>query len=350
MAQRMVTGTAEQLTQAVVALLTERLKQRRGLLVSADDALDEELLRNVREIIHETVDAVSGRGSGAVYDAGFSQTAAARAAQNFDPAESLAAGELLFDVALGPACTVLRSVETGPEAIARALHHAIWRRFPPGAVAYMNILRQRIITADHDTRVGISRDLHDRVAHSILAALQRVELAERRLGEAAPETLPEAAGLLRTAIQDVRSVASRLREQVGETGLHEAIEHYGATAVSGGPSLSVGGAVTAGDNLLRWQQEEVLAIVLEAIRNAARHGHAKSVTVTLGLQESRFSARVSDDGTGIDSSGQDGLGLTGMRERAKLLGASLTVQGAASGTEVTLSLPVVAKQAEESAA
>jgi signal transduction histidine kinase len=83
---------------------------------------------------------------------------------------------------------------------------------------------------------------------------------------------------------------------------------------------------------------EALARILgEAIANA-RHGHATRVRVELSTEPLRM--RVVDDGTGFDTAaGSAGFGLTGMRERAELVGAQLSVRsGPGAGTEVAVEM------------
>ena len=91
----------------------------------------------------------------------------------------------------------------------------------------------------------------------------------------------------------------------------------------------------------------------EALRNAFRHADARRIEVEIRYDERQFRLRMRDDGKGIDpkllaEGGQAGhFGLRGMRERAKQVGAKLTVWssdpqtdgGLESGTEIELSIP-----------
>lgn len=82
-------------------------------------------------------------------------------------------------------------------------------------------------------------------------------------------------------------------------------------------------------------------IVIEAIRNAARHGRATSVIVRSSRQEDRWRIEISDDGIGFEPTDvpEDRFGLRSMRARAKLLGGNLSIQSSAGGpTIITLQL------------
>jgi signal transduction histidine kinase len=97
------------------------------------------------------------------------------------------------------------------------------------------------------------------------------------------------------------------------------------------------------DPLLR---DEVYRIAAEALRNAFRHACAKRVEVEIRFDERQLRLRVRDDGKGIDPNvlkegGRAGhWGLSGMRERAKLIGGNLELWSELdSGMEVELSIP-----------
>ena len=85
------------------------------------------------------------------------------------------------------------------------------------------------------------------------------------------------------------------------------------------------------DNLYRISQE--------AIANARRHGHAKTIRVTLNIQPTTVRLDVVDDGIGLPQvlASNTGMGLKIMQLRANLIGARLTISpGEHSGTVVTV--------------
>ena len=87
-------------------------------------------------------------------------------------------------------------------------------------------------------------------------------------------------------------------------------------------------------------------IAAEALRNAFRHAQARQVEVEIRYDKEQFRLRVRDDGKGIDAavlsrqSREGHYGLPGMRERASIMGAKLTVWSEVdAGTEVELRVP-----------
>jgi signal transduction histidine kinase len=90
-------------------------------------------------------------------------------------------------------------------------------------------------------------------------------------------------------------------------------------------------------------------IVQEALTNIARHAQAKSASILIEKHGETVRAIVEDDGVGFDVSTNQGerhLGLLGMRERAELLGGTLTIESTPErGTSVFIEIPLVAQPA-----
>ena len=87
------------------------------------------------------------------------------------------------------------------------------------------------------------------------------------------------------------------------------------------------------------------------VENAARHGKAHGARVTLKQQDGALNLEIYDDGVGFelgpqpDRTAGDGLGLTGMRERAEHLNGSLRVQSApGKGTTISVQVPLKAEE------
>jgi two-component system sensor histidine kinase UhpB len=85
----------------------------------------------------------------------------------------------------------------------------------------------------------------------------------------------------------------------------------------------------------------VYRVAQEALVNAARHSGASRIEVSLEPCDSSIRLQVSDNGSGFafDEEGK-GLGLSGMRERALLVGGTLEIDSSPGrGTTVKLEVP-----------
>jgi signal transduction histidine kinase len=179
-------------------------------------------------------------------------------------------------------------------------------------------------------RRRIARDLHDGVAQE-LAFIQR--RAARLAGQ------PDAADIgaaAQRALLDSRWAIEHLAQAPDEPLDRVLARHAGVIAARTGVAVTFStddGAAEAGPEV----REALARIVGEAVSNA-RHGGATRVHVELSTDPLRL--RVIDDGTGFDPAAcAPGFGLGGMRERAALVGAELSVRsGPGAGTEVAVEL------------
>jgi len=178
-------------------------------------------------------------------------------------------------------------------------------------------------------RRRIARDLHDGIAQELAFIRRR---AARMAGDPDAEQIVVAAerALLdsRWAIEHLARAPDEPLERV--LGRHAAVI---AARTGVAVTFSTSGTADVGPEV-----SEALARILgEAVANA-RHGNATAVHVELTADPLRL--RVIDDGSGFDTAaGAPGFGLGGMRERAELVGAELSVRsGPGAGTEVAVEL------------
>ena len=92
-------------------------------------------------------------------------------------------------------------------------------------------------------------------------------------------------------------------------------------------------------------ERELMRIAREAVTNAVRHGDAENIVLRLEFEGSMFGMEIRDDGRGFAGTPADGssghFGLTGMRERAEAIGATLTVESnLGEGTTVRVGLNI----------
>jgi signal transduction histidine kinase len=336
---------------AVVAELHARLLQRGSELATAE-VLDGGLEFQVQAILAETFSALSRDDlesppvSVEYSDLEVLSAHGERSAVlDLDPAEPLMAAEMLFDVALP---LVADSVaETAGHRrdldVARALHHAIWRRFPPGAIAYVETLRDQLRASDREARLRLARELHDRIAHGIAAGVQRLEAAQLRRSD---EGVVAAIGILRDALSDTQNIAVDLRAQVGDSTLADALEEY-AYATGGHGTLPVHVTqVGTARPLSDLAREELFTISTEATRNARTHAQvATAVQVRLEWSPAELQVTVTDDGLGYDDATRrpTSLGLRGIAERAAAIGATVDFLNAPGAAGIRLALPFVSK-------
>ena len=86
------------------------------------------------------------------------------------------------------------------------------------------------------------------------------------------------------------------------------------------------------------EEDAVYRIVQESVTNAIRHGHATEIDVQLSGENRRLSIVIQDNGIGCEKI-ELGFGLRHMRERLRLLGGSLRVDGK-KGFRIEATIPL----------
>jgi signal transduction histidine kinase len=197
-------------------------------------------------------------------------------------------------------------------------------------------------------RLKIARDLHDTLAHSMMAILSEIRLL-RRLHARDPATLgaelERAEAVAHEGLAEARSAISQMRlSAVRETGLGPALaSEFGKFIDRTGLSGDFGAeeeAARFGDE----RAEAFLRIALEALRNIEKHALATRATVRLRIANgTHLQLLIEDNGVGFDSSAvlPDHFGIVGIREQADLIGAEIRIESVRSqGTTVLVSLPL----------
>lgn len=190
-------------------------------------------------------------------------------------------------------------------------------------------------------RKHVAQELHDEVGQALTAVmLQLGRLAKRAPSEMRSE-LQEAVEATRTSLNDVRRIAKQLRpEALDDLGLVAALN-----TLAGGFAERTGMRIRLRlqDTLppLDGEAELVLfRVAQESLTNAARHAGTSAVELTLDHDARSIVLSVRDHGRGIDGL-RAGSGIRGMRERALLIGAELSIRPApGGGTLVTLRVPI----------
>jgi signal transduction histidine kinase len=173
-------------------------------------------------------------------------------------------------------------------------------------------------------RRRIARDLHDGVA-------QELAFIRRR---AAQNDAHDIVGAADRALLDSRCAIERFARAPGEP-LERVLARH-AAVIGARTDVTVTFSTSGSAEVSAEVSEALLRILGEAVANA-RHGGATRVHVDLSVDPLRL--RVVDDGAGFDPAAAAGFGLGGMRERAALVGAELSVRsGPGAGTEVAVEL------------
>ncbi|KQP39896.1 sensor histidine kinase [Pseudorhodoferax sp. Leaf274] len=193
-------------------------------------------------------------------------------------------------------------------------------------------------------RLRLARDLHDTLAHSLMALLQQIRLVRKLRDRMAPQELADelgraeevaAAGLTeaRAAITQMRH--GTVRENGLSSALRELLARFGERTGVATRLSAEGPAADLADE----RAETLYRIVEEALRNVERHAQARTVAVTLDGTQGTTVLCVRDDGVGFDPQAPHPghYGMVGIQEQAALVGAALAVDSSpGAGTSLRL--------------
>ena len=210
---------------------------------------------------------------------------------------------------------------------------------------------QEITRAQEEERKRIARELHDDTAQ-VLGSLSRQldNFIRKKHGFAPNEALflRDVQAQLNRGVQSVHRFVQGLRPPLlDDLGLIPALRSL-AKGLQESDGIGTSLKVLGGERRFSPEVESLLfRIVQEALNNIRRHAQASEAQVVTEFAEDRIKVTISDNGRGFELSGRvddlprrGKLGLSGIQERARLLGGTLQVQSTpGKGTTLIVEAP-----------
>ncbi len=211
-------------------------------------------------------------------------------------------------------------------------------------------LQHLLRSSDHERRL-IAYEIHDGLAQQIAGAIMQFEchdhLKQQNPSEAAT-AFATGLMLLRQSHAEARRLIGGVRPPIlDEAGVVAAIDHIinDGRGTAAGVQIDFHHEVTF-DRLTPVLENAIYRIVEEGLTNALRHSQAKKVRIELTQVDKELQVVIQDWGIGFgpEKEGDRSFGLRGIRERARLLGGTATIEAApSSGTRIVVKLPVVVR-------
>jgi two-component system, NarL family, sensor histidine kinase UhpB len=197
----------------------------------------------------------------------------------------------------------------------------------------------RALSAQEAERHRIAQELHDEIGQTLTAVLLELKRVADQAPEPLSEQLRQVQETTRNSLDEIRRIARRLRPGVlEELGLISALKALSAEFSATGLAVR-----RRFDNPLpdlgREAELVLYRVAQESLTNIARHANARRADITVRRGLSEVELLIRDDGRGLRDA-PEGAGIRGMRERALLIGADLTITtNPDGGTQVRLSVP-----------
>jgi PAS domain S-box-containing protein len=213
--------------------------------------------------------------------------------------------------------------------------------------AELQRLSHRLVEVQEQERRAIARELHDEIGQILTGLKMTLEFTRRLPAEAASDGFDRVYRQVNDLLAYVRNLSLDLRPaMLDDLGLLPAI-FWHIDRYTSQTEVKVNFIHSGIDGRYAPEIETgIYRIVQEALTNVARHSQVKDVTVLLWANPESINVQIEDQGVGFNPESVmasiHSNGLTGMRERAALLGGRLTIESApGSGMCVTAELPLV---------
>jgi signal transduction histidine kinase len=257
---------------------------------------------------------------------------------------------------LGPAVLVPMRTQDGVEGVlglgwrpeqTRAFHAIdveLPQRFAGQAALALQVAQARV---DHakvvlfEDRDRIGRDLHDLVIQRLFAIGLSLDNTGRMAGQ------PPTAERIAQAVDDIDATIKDIRRSIFQLSAPSDSQDLRATLArvvdEAAPTLGFRAALTINGPVASVAEpaisDNVVAVLREALSNAARHAMATAVDVHIEAGDT-LRLEVRDNGCGLPMDLVHRGGLQNLRERAEQLGGTFTVSSSSEGTTVTWSAPL----------
>ena len=214
-------------------------------------------------------------------------------------------------------------------------------------------LSTRLMSAQEEERRRLSRELHDEFGQSLTAVNAYLWLIDRQLPEELADLRSRTAEARRVVAQTqsaMRELSQLLRPSVlDDFGLVPSLDTHLKTFAARhqiATTLDVDGLP---ERLPPEIETAIYRIAQEALTNVARHSSAGRVRVALRAQNGELRLEVEDDGVGAHKSPREsrpGIGLVGIRERARALGGTVVFESLKTGVRLRVAMPLPSARPE----
>lgn len=204
---------------------------------------------------------------------------------------------------------------------------------------------QQLISSQENERKRIAAELHDSLGQHLLIIKNSALLGINALNEQerGKEQLIDISETASQAIDEVREISYNLRPyQLDDIGLTKAIEHIVAKVASSS-AIRFTAELDRIDGLFSPEAEiNIYRILQESLNNIVKHSRAKQAKVIVARSARHITITIQDNGRGLATEKtNDGFGLKGISERARMLGAKYAIHSTAEqGTVITLNLEI----------
>ena len=192
-------------------------------------------------------------------------------------------------------------------------------------------------------RERIARDLHDGALQQVYAAGLLAQSLKKKLNDSLATESDQLISTINQAIEQLRAFLPQLKPEPKAIDLAGALFPVIQDAQRN-ISITTHWDTKKIPALTPEQTSHLIALVTESLSNVIRHSRSDNAEIRLYCRNHHLIIEIEDFGVGIPVQAEPGYGIKNMRDRAKLLGANLSVNSAfGNGTVVKIDLPMEEK-------
>ena len=203
-----------------------------------------------------------------------------------------------------------------------------------------------LLEAREEEARSIALELHDGIGQNLTSMLLYLRLCRREpMNERLTEILEKLQLLVSQTLSETQQIVRHMRPKaLEELGLVQALYWYFGEYRKKLPQLDFEYSITVPGLVLSEDVEGALyRVIIEVLTNVARHAQATRVSFVMLRMDGQLIIQLSDDGIGMDVAGskRKGMGLLGMQERMRKIGAQFSLESVVGqGTWIQIRFPL----------
>ena len=256
--------------------------------------------------------------------------------------------QLSLLVTIGTTAVVFSLATRYREDLIREQRHAdrldgALKRLSEANIGYQEYLGRAEQASMLQERKRITRDIHDTIGYTMTNNIMMMEAAAemvRRDPAGVEQLMEKARASAQEGLDEIRNELHLLRAQ--EDPAPSSIDAIMKMMTAFRDATGIEVELELGNTAIRLNPEIESAVyhfVREALTNSFRHGEATQVRVQFWQSDSELIVIVWDNGVGVGDEIQEGIGLSGMRERLRAVSGTLEVVPLPTGFQIRVTIP-----------
>ena len=220
----------------------------------------------------------------------------------------------------------------------------IMRKFQVVQQKKQEELYQAVLQTQEMEQNRIGQDLHDEICPNLAVINFKIQavLEEVSLSSHIKSELSKAEEMTSLTSRLVREASHNLvPKALKEGNFNDALDNLVSSLSSSKQEVALVENQPVKQQLSTIQITQLYRVAKELLYNAIKHSKAEKISVSLSIEKNTLKLSIMDNGIGIPNTDiEDGVGLSSVRNRLKILKASINIESTTNGTNILITLPI----------